>query len=260
MSIAMRITVCHLIAALTAMACGTVFCCAQQRMQSQPPPSPMKKGLVILVGGVGGVDFFLSAAEWALPHAGVPHQVVEFDWTHGFGKVFKDLQDTQHCLRKSRELSAYVTKVKRGEPERPIYLVGKSGGAGIVLAAAEQLPPMTVERIILLSAAVSPDFDLRLALRATRREIVSFNSSYDRLILGWGTTEFGTIDRFYGPSAGLKNFVIPKKLDSEEQLLYERLVQLSWNPRMILQGHTGGHLGTSMPLFLEKEVAPWLKP
>jgi pimeloyl-ACP methyl ester carboxylesterase len=256
----MRITVYRLIAALITMACGSVFCGAQQRMESQPPRPPMKKGLVILVGGVGGVDFFLNAAEWALPHAGVPHEVVEFDWTHGFGKVFKDLQDTQHCLRKAKELAAYVTKVNAGDPRRPIYLVGKSGGAGIVLAAVEQLPPMTVERIILLSAAVSPDFDLRLALRATRREIISFNSSYDRLILGWGTTEFGTIDRFYGPSAGLKNFVIPQKLDSEDRLLYERLVQLSWNPHMILHGHTGGHFGTSMPLFLEKEVAPWLKP
>ena len=230
-----------------------------------PPPSqelrPMagKRGLVILVGGVGGLDFFINAAEWALPHAGVMHEVQEFDWSHGFGKVFKDLRDTQHCLHKAAELAAYVNWIKARDPERPVYLVGKSGGTGLVLAAAEQLPAMTLERIILLSAAVSPNFDLRPALRATKREIVSFNSSNDRVILGWGTSQFGTIDRVYGPSAGLKNFVVPKNLNEEDQAFYARLVQLHWNPRLIWQGNAGGHLGTSMPIFLEKEVAPWLK-
>jgi hypothetical protein len=28
---------------------------------------------------------------------------------------------------------------------------------------------------------------------------------------------------------------------------------------MILEGHLGAHLGTAMPAFLAKEVAPWLK-
>ena len=116
-----------------------------------------------------------------------------------------------------------------------------------------------VERIILLSPAVAPRYDLRPALWATRHEIVSFNSSYDRFILGWGTSRFGTIDRFYGPSAGLKNFIVPASLNESDRALYGRLVQIRWNPRLILEGHTGGHLGTSMPIFLEKEVAPWLK-
>src|SRR5438132_4542635 len=235
-------------------------CRAQRRVRGEKPRAPVQKGLVILVGGVGGLDFFISAAEWALPHAGVPHEIQEFDWSHGFGKVFKDLQDTEHCLRKAHELADLVMHIRATTPQRPVYLIGKSGGTGLVLAAAEQLPAMTLERIILLSAAVSPNFDLRPALRATKREIVSFNSSNDRVILGWGTSQFGTIDRVYGPSAGLKNFIIPKDLPAKDQLLYERLVQLPWNPRMIWQGHTGGHLGTSMPLFLEKEVAPWLKP
>ena len=42
--------------------------------------------------------------------------------------------------------------------------------------------------------------------------------------------------------------------------LYNRLVQVRWMPSMILEGHTGGHLGTAMPTFLNREVVPWLKP
>jgi hypothetical protein len=224
------------------------------------PAMPEHRGLVILVNGVGGkIDIFVSAAEWALPHAGITHEIQSFDWTHGTGRIFKDLQDTRHCLQKAHELAACIAFVKSRDPERQIYLVGKSGGSGLVLAAAEQLPPQTLERIILLSAAVSPTYDLRPALWATRHEIVSFNSSYDRFILGWGTSQFGTIDRFYGPSAGLKNFIVPANLNDADRELYGRLVQIRWNPRLILEGHTGGHLGTSMPMFLEKEVAPWLR-
>jgi pimeloyl-ACP methyl ester carboxylesterase len=224
------------------------------------PSASGKRGLIILVNGVGGkIDLFANAAEWALPHAGVKHEIQEFDWGHGYGKIFKDLQDTRHCLLKARELAAYISAVKTTNPTRPIYLVAKSGGSGLVLAAAEQLPPLTLERIVLLSAAVSPNYDLRPALWATRREIVSFNSSYDRFILGWGTSRFGTIDRFYGPSAGLKNFIIPPGMNDADRALYARLVQIQWNPRQILEGHAGGHLGSSMPIFLEKEVAPWLR-
>ncbi|HEV3117484.1 MAG TPA: alpha/beta hydrolase [Gemmataceae bacterium] len=224
------------------------------------PVMPEHRGLVILVNGVGGkIDIFANAAEWAFPHAGITHEIQNFDWTHGTGRIFKDLQDTQHCLQKAHELAAYIGFIKSRDPRRPVYLVGKSGGSGLVLAAAEQLPPLTLERIILLSPAVAPTYDLRPALWATRHEIVSFNSSYDRFILGWGTSQFGTIDRFYGPSAGLKNFIVPASLNDADRELYGRLVQIRWNPRLILEGHTGGHLGTSMPMFLEKEVAPWLK-
>jgi hypothetical protein len=117
-----------------------------------------------------------------------------------------------------------------------------------------------LERIVLLSAAVSPTYDLRPALRATKNEMVSFYSIHDHLILGWGTSRFGTIDRNFCPSAGLRGFVAPNGLNVEERALYKRLVQLPWQPHMILTGNLGNHLGTSMPGFMEKEVGPWLKP
>src|SRR5262249_5495298 len=148
------------------------------------------------------------------------------------------------------ELAAEVLKIKAQDPDRPVFLVGKSGGTGLVLAAAEQLPPQTLERIILLSAAVSPSYDLRPALRATRHEIVSFYSPYDQLVLNWGTSQFGTIDRYYGASAGLRGFVIPTDQSPEDRALYDRLVQVKWNPAMILEGHLGSHIGTSMPAFV----------
>lgn len=224
-----------------------------------PPEAGPHQGVVFVVGGVGGFDLLASSARAALPKAGVTHEIRDFVWTHGKGKFFKDLQDVRYLLHKADELASAVRDVKAEDPCRPVYLVGKSGGAGLVLLAAALLPPGTLERVVLLSAAVAPEYDLRPALRATRGEIVSFYSPYDRLILNWGTRHFGTVDRFYGPSAGLRGFVPPKNLDPEGQALYLRLVQLPWHPAMILEGHVGMHLGTSMPGFVGAEVARWLK-
>jgi pimeloyl-ACP methyl ester carboxylesterase len=231
-----------------------------QRAQRASGNVPSKRALVIVVGGVGGIDIAGIAAQWSLPRAGIHAEIREFRWTHGRGHHIRDLQDTEHYLQKAAELALEINQVQAADPDRPIYLVGKSGGTGIVLAAAEQLPPASLERIVLLSAAVAPTYDLRPALRATKHEVVAFYSPFDLFVLGWGTKRFGTMDRYYGSSAGLRGFVVPAGLTPQDRLLYDRLVQLPWTPSMIWEGNTGGHLGTSMPAFMAKEVAPWLKP
>jgi len=223
-------------------------------------PATARPGIVFVVDGVGGLDLMGKAAKWALPKAGVAHEIREFEWQHGKGNILKDLQDTKRVVQKAHELAICVLRVKAADPKRPIYLLGKSGGTGLVLAAAEELPPATLERIVLLSSALAPNYDLRPALRATKHELVSFYSPLDQFILGWGTRQFGTIDRVYGPSAGLTGFVLPKRCSKVDEVLYGRVVQLPWSPRMIWEGHVGGHTGTSMPAFVGKEVAPWLKP
>jgi hypothetical protein len=233
----------------------------KERDERKHTPNPGSgTGIVFVVGGVGGLDPLGISAQWMLPRAGVHHEVREWIWTHGAGHFIKDLQDEPYLLRKASELSNEILEIKRESPDRPIFLLARSGGTGLVLAAAERLPLATLERIILLSAAVSPNRDLRPALRATKKEIVSFYSTSDRLILGWGTRQFGTVDRIYGDSAGLVGFKIPSGLSPEDVALYSRLVQVPWNARMILEGHLGTHLGSSMPEFVKKEIAPWLKP
>lgn len=232
-----------------------------------PPVRPVKplteettRGVVFIVEGIGGFGAINLTAAHALPKGGVPHEVRSFVWTHGRGKMFKDLQDHRYLQRKAHQLAEEILSFKKDFPDRPVFMMAKSGGCGIALAAAEQLPPNTLERIVLLSAAVATDYDLRPALRATRKEIVSFYSPHDSFILGWGTSQFGTIDRVYGPSAGLRGFIEPREInEADRHELYSRLVQVSWRPDMILEGHLGAHMGTSMPAFVRKEVAPWFK-
>ncbi len=230
---------------------------AQRRTTSPPDVEP---GLVIIVEGIGGLDLIGKSANISFKHVGLPHEVHRFTWTHGTGRYLLDLQDTQHILKKAEELANLIKDYRAKHPSRPIYIIGKSGGTGLVLYALQALPANSVDRVILLSAAVSPAFDLRPALRATRREVVSFHSRNDRWLLGLGTSKFGTIDRYYGNSAGLTGFTIPDTLNDADRQLYQRLVQVPFTMRMLRDGTSNGsHTSTSLPWFLTSEVVPWLR-
>jgi pimeloyl-ACP methyl ester carboxylesterase len=232
---------------------------ALPRAGATDPELEPKPGVVFVVGGIGGLDSVGRAAVHVFPQMGLPHDIRDFVWQHGTGHFLKDLQDADYLVEKATELAAEVRRVKAADPDRPVYLIGKSAGAAVVLFAAEQLPPASVERMILLSAAVSSNFDLRPALRATRNEVVSFYSRYDWLVLGVGTTEFGTADRVHGKSAGLFGFVKPTDMNAQDAALYSRLVQVPWSIDMMSGLNLGGHQGTSMPGFLKREVSPWLR-
>src|SRR5262249_5400621 len=213
-----------------------------------------------VAGGVGGVDPLGPWLKLVLPWAGVPHEVRDFAWTTGVGNLARDVRDTANLRARADQLAGEVLRYKAGHPDSPVYLVGHSGGTGVLLATAERLPPGTVERIVLLSPAVSPGYDLRPALKATRREIVSFHSPLDRFWLDWGTTHYGTIDRVYTRAAGVNGFVVPADLDAEGEALYGRLVQVGWRPAMLLEFRGGLHVSTVAPLFLLRPVALWLTP
>jgi hypothetical protein len=222
--------------------------------------NPRPAGVVFVVGGIGGLDPLQGSASAALSWAGVPHEVRVFEWTHGKCRLLRDLWDTEHLLAQGARLAEEIQAVKAQDPRRPVYLLGHSAGAGVILAAAGCLPPATLERIVLLSAAVSPGFDLTVALQATRGEVVSFHSTFDRLTLGVGTTLFGTVDRVHGTSAGACGFSVPAG-DGEGCRLYRRLVQIPWTMEWFFECWVGGpHHGTCMPLFLSRRVAPWLMP
>jgi hypothetical protein len=250
----------RMIARLALLGCLALAAAESPLARAGEDARPVVPGVVFQVGGVGGIGLMSVSSRYALPRAGLPHEIREFVWTHGKGHMFLDLQDTRHCLAKAQELADQIRRIKETQPGRPVYVMAHSGGCALSLAAAEMLPERSIERIVLLSAAVAPTYDLRPALRATNYGIISFYSKKDNLILGWGTRHFGTMDRYYGPSAGYVGFSVPTNLSAEDRLLYARLVQLSWHPKLILEGNSGGHNGSVMPGFLTREVAPWLRP
>ena len=218
-------------------------------------PGSGEKGVVYLIDGVGGFGLAPKVMETTLAEAGVPHELRNFYWSHGFGRWHADLTDDDNLRRKASELADSIMDL-RTRGGRSVYIVAKSGGTAVALTALAQLPADSVERVVLLSSAVSPDYDLMPALRAVRVEVVSFWSPKDKFILGFGTSIFGTADGVMGESAGLIGFRIPERAGAGDAAQYRKLRQIEWDESMRKTYNFGTHIGTSMPLFVRDYVAP----
>lgn len=222
---------------------------------------PHAQGLVVVLGGVGGLDFCGVGLRYVLGYTGSHYAVEVFRWGHGFGRWLIDLTDVANRDAKAHQVAALVRQYKHDHPQAPVFMVAKSAGSGLAVKALEELNPGTVERVVLLAPALSPRYDLTGALRAIRGEIVVFWSPLDVIVLGLGTRLLGTIDRVWTASAGLVGFTTPRRPEGLSPGLapYDRLHQVKWRPVMATTGNLGGHVGPDSPRFLRKYVAPLVR-
>jgi hypothetical protein len=234
---------------------------AVKRVVDQDGDLHQKQGFVLVADGIGGLDLCGIALRAVLRAERLPYIIQLFRWGHGMGRWHADLTDAVNRDTKAQLIAETIRQFKIDQPSVPVYIVAKSGGAGVVVKALERLGEQTVERVILLAPAVSPGYDLARALRTVRREIVVFWSPLDVFILGAGTRLFGTIDRVKSVSSGLVGFQVPSVdgTDDARNLVYSKLRQVRWRPRMAATGYFGGHMGPDSPLFLRKYVVPLLR-
>jgi pimeloyl-ACP methyl ester carboxylesterase len=217
------------------------------------------RAVVLVADGAGG---FLAASHSMRSTAAadcLPLRVETFDWTHGRWRVVADQVDIEHTRREGLELAATVLALQQSCPGMPVSLVGHSAGSGVVLAAAEVLPPGSVDRIVLLAPAVSSDHDLRPALACARRGIDVFYSKNDVLYLGLVVTILGNSDRERDAAAGRVGFR-PAVDGPADAALYSKLRQYPWEPGLDPTGNHGGHYGAYQPDFLRAAVLPLLLP
>jgi hypothetical protein len=216
------------------------------------------RGLVIVIGGIGGLDWCGIALRRLLKNKRPPFTIQIFPWGLGFGRWHADLTNISNRDMKAKLIAETIRLYKANQPECPVFVVAKSGGSGVAVKALELLGDKSVERVVLLAPAVSPTYDLTAALHAVSREIVVFWSPLDVLVLGAGTRLFGTMDRVKAIGAGLVGFRLPPVNSAETAREYGKLRQVRWHPRMAASGHLGGHMGTDSPFFLRKYVVPLL--
>lgn len=213
--------------------------------EAEPGPGA---GLVLVADGVGGLDLCGTALRHVMAAGGSPHRVRSHAWGHGLGRWHRDLTNVANLRDQAAAMAAEVVAWREERPGTPVFLVGKSGGTGVVVRALEGLHPDSVEAAVLLAPAISPDYDLTRALEAVRREMVVFWSPFDVFVLGLGTRVFGTIDRVHSVSAGLVGFTGDRA----------KLRQVRWSPAMWRTGNLGGHVGPDTPAFLRRYVVPLL--
>src|SRR5262245_60621056 len=97
-------------------------------------------GVVFLIDGGGGLGFGHKMLEKAMIAAGVPNELRAFHWRHGFGRWHADLTDDANFRTKATELADAVMSFRVRAGQAPVYIVAKSGGTAIALAALAQLP------------------------------------------------------------------------------------------------------------------------
>lgn len=189
-----------------------------------------------------------------LRQGGVDQAIRPIAWDRPADPI-TNLTQVSRNLERAGLIADQIVEYHHQFPDAPISLVGFSGGGGLAVLSAEALPEQfPLDRVILIGAALSPQYDLSAVLRRCRRGLVSFYSPQDWLVLDAGTRLFGTIDRQVVTAAGCVGF-----RDDQGRLLETPLLtQIAWDRRWLRWGHDGSHLGWLSEAWGREVLAPWL--
>jgi hypothetical protein len=228
--------------------------CGAKAVQRPPAKLDPKPYLLHLPGITGAFDVHDKYLD-AIQAGGFDADMGIYDWTNGRVPGFV-LASRERNRQEARKVAALITAKHRAQPHRPIYLTCESGGAGIALWALEELPDdVQVEATVFFAAAVSPGYDISPALRRVRSRMIVLPSKRDALVLGVGTSLFGTMDRRHGNSAGLVGFKAPDAPKFPEE--YAKVEQVPYQSKWRSQyGNDGTHWSAMSPRF----VSAWLAP
>lgn len=167
----------------------------------------------------------------------------------------RNLTDVSLHEAQARRLADRVRGFKATSPEARVILTGHSGGAKIAIRAAELLDVGSdaVEQVWLLAPALSPDYDFGPALERVPR-VVAFSSPHDGLLLGAGTSLFGTSDRYFGDAGGRVGFVYE----------HPRFEQWGYDPAWLAFRNSGDHMQVLGQRFAWQVIGPsmlsWIPP
>lgn len=241
--------------ALTVLSgCSTVD---YARMRANPVPGIQTPAAVFVADGAGNFQVASQTLRAVARADGYPLDVICCDWSHGYLRMLADQVDYPHARSEGCQLAAMIADYHAVHPEKPIYLIGHSAGAMVILTALEELPPGTVDRAVLLSPSVSALYDVRPALHAVKEGLNVFYSQDDYVYLGLVTRLLGTSDRRWAVSSGRVGFLVPQACYTSE---LEKLIQRAWRPEDARLGNDGGHFGNYQPDFLRHHVIPLLQP
>jgi pimeloyl-ACP methyl ester carboxylesterase len=232
-------------------------CCAA-REEAPPTTRPaldFSNTWLLHLPGIGGelrIDHDMVSG---LKDGGWNGPITIYDWTEKDPGL-----DALGNIRRNRREAAKVAKmIERRFKQNPtlqITITSHSGGTAIAVWALEMLPPkMKVQQVVLLAAALSPEYDLSKALEHVSGKAYAFYSEGDAIVLGVGTKMFGTMDGKKTQAAGLVGFTRPPKGDKTH---YARLVQRAYDKGWMVFGNIGNHIGPMSRSFAEHVLEPVL--
>jgi hypothetical protein len=215
----------------------------------------VSKAWLLHLPGIGGEHNVDRSLIHGLHDGGWPGSTEIYDWTENDPGI-NALQAKERNMGEAKIVADQLLDEMRQDPGVEITLTSHSGGTGIAVWALEKLPPgKQIQTLVLLASALSPGYDLSLALSHVRGHAYVFYSEHDQVVLGVGTTMFGTIDGIKSEAAGLKGFKTPADADPKA---YAKLVQVGYDKRWMALANIGSHIGCMSRPFVEKVIAPIL--
>lgn len=216
-----------------------------------------QQGYTLVLPGCLGHGPWDDQVVKGLEQARVPGVVEIHDWTRGPLLLGLNVFDEGRKQRQARAIVHKIVSYQRRYPERPVNLIGHSGGGTMVLKTLELMPgDARVQTAVLLAPGVSSDYDVRAARAHTERGVHNFYSPRDVIISGVFMAAVGEGRNL--SSAALVGFEAP-----EGQAKYTSslppLVQHPYSSEMRPLGHSGGHFGWTNAAVVRDHVAPVLK-
>lgn len=212
----------------------------------------LRKAFVLHVNGIGGHRSIDDALVRGLKLGGVGETADVVDWTTdtpwlaGLAAFKANQIDAQ-------SLADRIVAFHENSPQTPIVLTAHSAGAGIVTWALEKLPDgVTVDAVVMVAPALSPDYDLSAALAHVAGPMLVLTSSRDRVVLQAGTMQFGTVDRKFVPAMGFAGVTQPDAADAAQ---YAKIVEMPYLPEWKPLGNDGGHMGPMRTRFARDVIA-----
>ena len=221
-------------------------------------PERYEKGLIVVLPGIEGMGPLNLSICDGLFNGGVEGAIELTGWGGGpLGILFNQRAEAGN-RRRAAGIAKRIVAYQNEYPDRPVFLIGHSGGTAIAVWTAEAMPnDHQVTGLILLASSLSGEYNLCPALERTTQGIVNFYSGNDTILLALGTGAVGTMDGRYSAPAGRIGFETPEILG--DSWAYEGLHNVAWTPRMTRLNHIGGHSGYSGYTFVEAVVAELVK-
>lgn len=209
------------------------------------------KPLVFVANGVGGSTKLSDNLIDVNSDYGLGLRIRLVAWARHNAR-YQDLLDHQAQLHAAANIACTVTAIRKDCPNLPIFLVGHSAGARVVLAAGEMLPENSVDRIVVMAPAVTCMYNLTGAMRASRGGVVNFYSSEDNLLEA-AEQHTALADGLKGPAAGRVGFRPPCSDSKEVAAYFRRLHQVRWTENW---AGSGGHGTWTISHNLKKIAGP----
>ena len=201
-------------------------------IENAPPATEeeLDKGLIVLYPGISSLPSDMILWHKAMREDGVEQAIEVISYGPPLdliGNLQNFERNDAFSVGEAQRITAYIDEY----PGRPVTLIGYSGGATIAVLVAEHLPPTyTIDRILLFSSGLSPQYDLGPALSHCDNGMMHYYSPVDTLSLFF-TNWLGTMDGFNSDPAAAVGF------DFEDP----DFVEWTWTEDMRALGNNGDH-------------------